>query len=186
MKQPSRFMPEYPLRRPGVIGWLVAVAYVVLFVWLIAEGFLKNPLAALVGVAAVLVVVGVSVRHGRARAAALRDLAMRRKGQSICDFAKDFDARNVNTWVIRAVYEQLQQYLNPTVEQFPVRADDELLGKLIDDPDDLDMDLAVQIAARTGRSLKRPQDNPHYQRIHTVRDLVCFFNAQPLTTAPTP
>ena len=70
MKQPSRFMPEYPLRRPGVIGWLVAVAYVVLFVWLIAEGFLKNPLAALVGVAAVLVVVGVSVRHGRARAAA--------------------------------------------------------------------------------------------------------------------
>jgi|HubBroStandDraft_1064217.scaffolds.fasta_scaffold01793_8 hypothetical protein len=185
MKQPSRFMPEYPLRRPGVVGWLVALAYVVLFVWLIAEGLLKNPWAVLIGVAAVLMVV-VSVRHGRARAAALRDLAMRREGQSICDFARDFDARDVDTRVIRAVYEQLQQYLNPTVEQFPVRADDELLGKLIYDPDDLDMDLAVQIAARTGRSLKRPQDNPHYQHICTVRDFVCFFNAQPLTTAPTP
>lgn len=31
-----------------------------------------------------------------------------RKGRSICEFAREFEAGTVDTWIIRATYEQLQ------------------------------------------------------------------------------
>jgi hypothetical protein len=112
----------------------------------------------------------------------LKHLAKLRAGESICEFARSFERNNVDTWVIRAVYEQLQDYLgkNPVV---PIRAADRLKEDLPIDAEDLEMDLAEEIAQRTGRSLKDTTANPYYGKIRTVEDLVLFFNSQPKAAA---
>lgn len=48
----------------------------------------------------------------------LAALAQEREGESICDFARAFDTRTTDTWVIRAVYEQLQQQLGRVYPDF--------------------------------------------------------------------
>ena len=97
-----------------------------------------------------------------------------REGLGICQFARSFDTREVDTWVIRGVYEYLYNHLG-----FSVKADDELFGFLKIKHDDLDFDLA-EIAKRVGRSLENFENNPYYSGISSVRDLVNFFNTQPL------
>ena len=47
------------------------------------------------------------------------------------------------------------------------------------DPDDVDLSLAPDIAQRAGRSLDDTSRNPYFAKVHTVKDLVLFFNAQP-------
>ncbi|RQO58068.1 hypothetical protein DBR47_14800 [Paucibacter sp. KBW04] len=106
-------------------------------------------------------------------------LASEREGQSICEFARDFDARAVNTWIIRAVYEQLQEQLKHIHPAFPVRADDRLKEDLLLDDDDLDMDLAQEVEARTGISIDQSGNNPYFGKVKTVRDFVLFFQSQP-------
>lgn len=113
----------------------------------------------------------------------LRALAAQRCGESICDFARSFDARAVDTWVIRAVYEALQDYMASPYPNFPVRASDRLLKTIVADPDDLDMVLVPEIAERTGRSLEHVKLNQHFGKVVTVSDLVLFMNAQ--TVLPT-
>jgi hypothetical protein len=112
----------------------------------------------------------------------LKHLAELRAGESICEFARSFERKGVDTWVIRAVYEELQDYLgkNPVI---PIRATDRLDDDLPIDMEDLEMDLAVQISQRTGRSLTDSVANPYYEKIRTVEDLVLFFNAQPKAAA---
>ena len=106
-------------------------------------------------------------------------LASEREGQSICEFTRDFDARAVDTWIIRAVYEQLQGQLKQVHPKFPVRADDRLKEDLLLDDDDLDMDLARAVAARAGRSIDDTGGNPYFDKVRTVRDFVFFFQNQP-------
>jgi hypothetical protein len=100
-----------------------------------------------------------------------------KKGQ--LQFARDFDTRAVDTWIVRAVYEQVQGQLKHVHPAFPVRASDRLKEDLHLDDDDLDMDLAVQVEQRTGRSLDETKANPLFGKVKTVRDLVLFFHAQP-------
>jgi hypothetical protein len=85
--------------------------------------------------------------------------------------------------VIRAVYEQLQEYLggNPPV---PIRAEDRLKDDLPLDMEDVELDIALQISRRTGRSLSNTIANPYYAKVKTVKDLVLFFNAQPRAAEP--
>jgi hypothetical protein len=47
------------------------------------------------------------------------------------------------------------------------------------DADDLEEVVAVEIAERAGRSLQDTTRNPYFKRVHTVKDLVRFFCAQP-------
>ncbi|MDI4635539.1 hypothetical protein J7U46_20920 [Pelomonas sp. V22] len=112
-------------------------------------------------------------------------LASRREGQSICEFARDFDARAVDTWVIRAVYEQLQSHLRYVHPSFPVRADDRLKEDLLLDDDDLDIDLAQEVEERTGRSVDGATNNPYSGKVRTVRDFVLFFQHQPRAKSAT-
>jgi hypothetical protein len=109
----------------------------------------------------------------------LRNLATERDGESICEFARDFDTRVVDTWIVRAVYEQVQGQLKHVHPAFPVRASDRLKEDLHLDDDDLDIDLAMQVEQRTGRSLDETKANPLFGKVKTVRDLVLFFHAQP-------
>jgi hypothetical protein len=121
------------------------------------------------------------VQHKRHRAR-LRMLAESRSGESICEFARTFGGGEIDTWVVRAVYEQLQQYLGGDVP-VPIRATDRLKEDLPIDTEDLEMDLMAKISRRTGRSLTNTTANPYYERVRTVGDLVLFFNAQPKGSA---
>ena len=64
--------------------------------------------------------------------------------------------------------------------QVPIRADDHLKEDLEIDDDDIDLDLVDSVSQRTGRCMEGYKQNPLYGRVKTVRDLVMFFNAQPL------
>lgn len=107
---------------------------------------------------------------GRRRA---QRIAVARSGESICAFARSFERREVDPWVIRATYEQLV-----TTCGFPVRADDHFERDLCIGDEDLDFE-AMDIAKRSGRSLDRAEANPLFGKIKTVRDLVLFLNHQP-------
>ncbi|WP_413663169.1 hypothetical protein ACG1BZ_18920 [Microbulbifer sp. CNSA002] len=104
-------------------------------------------------------------------------LCNNRKGLSICEFAREFDRKIVDTWIIRAVYEQLQAAL-PTKQLVPIQASDDFFKTLKLDEDDLDLDLIEEIAQRTGRTLEDYQSNPYLGKVTTVRNLVLFFNHQ--------
>ena len=123
-------------------------------------------------------VAAVVIRNKRRIRRHLMALAETRKGESICEFSRTFDVRNTDTWVIRAVYEQLQQQLRWVYPEFPVRATDRLIEDLMLDPDDLDMDVFVDVTRRTGRSRRDVKANPFYGRVKTAADLVNFFCAQ--------
>jgi hypothetical protein len=101
-----------------------------------------------------------------------------RDEESICTFARSFSTRHVDTWVIRAAHQEIQQLMKSYVPAFAVRASDLLLDDLHIDSDDIE-DLLVDIAARSGHSLDGTENNPFYGKINTVRDLVLFINAQP-------
>ncbi len=105
-----------------------------------------------------------------------------RKHLSICDFAREFNSKEVDTWVIRATYEQLQKSLG-TKQLIPIKSSDHLFDDLMLDEDDLDLDLAEEIAQRTGRSLNDIEQNSYYGKVQTAKDLVLFFNKQLLVNA---
>jgi hypothetical protein len=130
-----------------------------------------------VGIATV-VVVALGVRNRRRMKRHLTALAQARQGESICEFSRAFDMRNTDTWVIRAVYEQLQHQLRRVYPSFPVRATDRLIEDLMLDPDDIDMDIAVDVIQRTGRSWRNGKTNPYFGRVQTAHDLVQFWCAQ--------
>jgi len=113
----------------------------------------------------------------------LEALAEMRSGESICEFARAFERRSVDTWVVRAVYEQVQELLRPSYANFPVRADDRLKDDLDIEMDDVEMDLAPMVAERTGRLLDRTESNPFFGKLSTVADLVRFFSSQPLVAS---
>lgn len=75
---------------------------------------------------------------------------------------------------MRAVYERVQQQQHPPA--FPLRFEDRLKEDLHIDVGDLDMDVAVEVEQRTGRSLKDADANPYFGKVEPVRDLVLFFS----------
>lgn len=180
MRTPSRYMPKYQDPPAKPFGTLVLCLMVAFMAGAGATLLLSAPL--LTGCAAVIgwLFISHSVKiAGYKTTLALRTLAASRPHNSICHFARSFDCRAVDTWIIRAVYEELQEELVAGSPHFPVRANDYLCADLLIDPEDLDMSLAPVIAQRTGRSLEHASRNPYWGKTHTVADLVMFFNAQP-------
>ena len=110
-------------------------------------------------------------------------LQEKRKEESICEFARSFDRRTVDTWIIRAVYEEIQRHVCLPGGLLPIHATDDLFGLLELDHDDLDMDIVEAIAQRTGRSLDGIESNPFAGKVETVGDLVHLFNSQPMANA---
>jgi len=162
-------------------GWLlIACVFAVGVYFAIAK-----PVALLIAVSALTLLSLVAKQQSEREARKLLTLASEREGQSICEFARDFDARAVNTWIIRAVYEQLQEQLKHIHPAFPVRADDRLKEDLLLDDDDLDMDLAHEVEARTGISIDESGSNPYFGKVKTVRDFVLFFQSQPGSSSAT-
>lgn len=105
-----------------------------------------------------------------------------RLGETICTFARSFDRRAVDPWVIRATWDELQTYLGKPDRPFPIRASDDWADDLWIDPEDLG-DAFDRIARRSGHSTDGTERNPWYGRVTTVGDLVHSVNAQPRTEA---
>jgi hypothetical protein len=158
---PSNRMPSYEEPRLSFVGSLVLVAILsscALLIWI-------EPWAVL-AVVAISIVLTLVDKCWRTR------MANSRQHESLCTFARNFDCRAIDTWIIRAVYEQIQPLVG-----FPLRKWDTLRADLRLDGDDLSC-LAEEIAARTGRPLHGTEKNPWFGRVDTVADLVSFFSCQ--------
>ncbi len=122
-----------------------------------------------------VVVTVIQTRRHRRR---MRALAAERDGESICQFARSLPYRQLDTSVIRLVYEAMQSEIAVPNLAVPIRASDGCTDTLEIDPEDLEY-LVVDLADRSGRSLDGCEQNPFYGRVHTVGDLVHFLCAQP-------
>jgi len=174
---PSRRMPKFRPAPFTPLGWFVILGFVVG----LAFEFWQYPVLVGSGLALLTVVAFLSVHFEKRR---LREIAEKRRGESLCTFSRSFDCRHIDTWVIRAVYEAVGNLLG--IAGFPLRREDNLSKTLRMDDEDLDMVVAVSIAQRTGRSLVDCESNPHFGKVQTIGDLVMFFNAQPIQSQLTP
>ena len=176
MSRPSRLMP--PLVPPPAALWKRALAFSFLamlggtVLWLLWNW----PLPTL---GLILLVAAVSAFQNRRRRRHLHALAESREQDSICTFVRSLPIRTLDPWVVRAVFEQLQDYLRDSQAAFPLRPADRLVEDLRIDMDDLDEALIWNIARRSGRSLRDSRVNPHYGQVTTVEGLIWFFCAQP-------
>jgi hypothetical protein len=191
MRIPSRRMPKS--HHPTLSGWRRVVALAAMgallltIVGLYLRALVQAPIPFL-GATAALVGAFAVWHYGwgrpplRRTEAAVRALAAARAGQSICEFSRDFDLRAVDSWIVRAVYDELQSEMEAAhgLAAFPLRADDRMVDDLHLDPEDLDLSVAPAVADRACRSLDDWASNPFYEDTTTVRGLVLFLNAQPL------
>jgi hypothetical protein len=175
MRLPSRFIPSRSTPRLGLSGVLVLIAMLLGFGYFI---YSSSNLARCITAALVCAFCGYVVVINRQEKHRFKVMASSREGESICEFARSFNVRQTDTWIIRAAYQELQLLLQSYVPAFPVRASDSLLNDLKIDPDDVE-DLLLDIAERSGRSLDKTENNPYYGKVRAVSDLVFFINAQP-------
>jgi hypothetical protein len=167
-------MPKARAQPKGILSWVFLAALVGAIAYLV----LTEPKTSAV-IGALLIIGYLAIRPGiKRQEMQLRELAASRKGQSICDFAREFDLRTVDSWIVRAVYEQVQRQLARVHPEFPLHADDLLKEELRLEDDDLDLDVVIEVEERTGRSLDNATSNPYFGKVRTVRDLVLFFQAQ--------
>lgn len=170
MKKPSRHMP---LRvDPSVISsWVLAVfssaavVFGLLIHWPITVCFA-------LAIAMVFIWGSKTQRH-------IDSIVADRDGEGICTFARALDMRNLDPWVVRAVYEEVSEFVFGMGENSPLRPEDDLTRDLLLDEDDIDLAIFTAVAERTSRSLDGWETNPLGGRIETVKDLIYFFNAQP-------
>jgi len=168
-------MPKYVRKKATPLAWLIVFSLLALLAFFATTYFLI-----IVGLFALVMVLEF---FGKPRENEYyENLYNSRRVLSICDFAKEFDCKVVDTWIIRAVYEEIQEYL-PLDEKMPIKSSDNLKTDLRLDDDDLDLDLAEQISQRTGRTMENCENNPYYGKVFTVKDLVLFFNYQALNNA---
>src|SRR5262249_31590175 len=145
----SRNMPPAPPSPPltrGRLVFLLALGAGLLYLLYLAPVAFLLPCA---GIAAIYVYGSIKTRRHFPR------LALEREGESTCTFARSFDYRNTDTWILRAVYEELQRGLNTGRYVVPLRATDRLVEDLGFDWEYLDVSSIIpDIAFRTGRTLE--------------------------------
>ena len=83
---------------------------------------------------------------------------------------------------MRAVWDELQPYVEVRRRHVPIRPADRLLEDLEIDDEDLE-DLAVRAATRAGRATSDWQSNPLNGSVVTVGDLVRLISLQPRVAA---
>lgn len=166
-------MPKYKERPTTVGGWVFLVLVLSLFGWFIWS-------APVVLLAAPVFFI-VEYRNRKESKKHFEALLADRVDDSICTFSRHFECREIDTWVIRAVYEQLQNYMASEKGNFPIRPMDDVFTDLRIDDEDYEIDIVEEISERTGRTLESADQNPHYGKANIVENLVYFFNEQPKT-----
>ena len=94
-------MQQQALWAPHVLAVLIAG-----FIFLLVS----KPVHTIIFVLLFCGLVLVSLKETKRDEQYLRDLAAEREGESICQFARDFEMRQTDAWIVRAVYEQLQAH----------------------------------------------------------------------------
>jgi len=150
----------------------IPLAYVFVAVFLLCIfGLCCVKPVVIAGIAVFIVVMWMATLIARRR---LNKIASERHEESICTFARSFDCRRIDTRIIRAVYEELQKYLKSDCDHFPIRAADRIDEDLRIDGEDLS-DIMYDIAARAGYDMNKTNNNPLYDKVKTIEDLVMFF-----------
>lgn len=127
-----------------------------------------------IGIIVIAIVLSTIFNHYR-----MKGIAISRGDADICKYARSFDYRNVDTKIIREVYEKVQEWSgNYEGKPFPVVADDNFDNIYQMDPDDLD-DIYWEVADKFGISTDNPEANPYYGKVTTVQNLVLFLHHQP-------
>jgi hypothetical protein len=146
-----------------------------LYVFYLAIHLRMSYVFILVAVLGIFIWLGTALdRHRMSRVAADRT------DENICAFVRSFDYRQADSWILRAVYEELSRNLAVDGRPLPIRADDRWEEDLKIDPEDME-DFLKDIAHRAKRSLDDTEGNPLYGRVKTVRDIVSFLQHQPRT-----
>lgn len=179
MRLPSRFIPPRVSPR---LGWSGSFLLVALLIGSVCFIYSLSQLSRYITAAMVCSILAYAWVVNKRTKRRFELIAGSRNGDSICEFAKSFDTRATDTWIIRAAHQELQAVLQSYLRDFPVRASDSLLVDLGLDLDDVE-DLLQDIARRSSRSLAKTAENPYYGRLNTVKDLVLLVNAQPQTSS---
>ena len=171
-----------PLYIPELISWqkkVLAYSVLALILYVLLSAIVGHPwISAILATALTISCVYSSKRH-KLR---LKKMTDERTNEGICTFARSFDRKEVDTWIIRAVHEELQPQMMFPEGTCPLRASDKLEEDLIIDPEEIE-DLIPRVAQLTGRSLEDTERNPFYGKITTVGDIVLFINGQPKISA---
>lgn len=176
-------MPKYQCSNEpmGIIEWCICLVLLGFLLALIISLAISDPwaLPCILGFIFFILLISKWLTQKTIKSFAL--LAERRKNDSICSFARHFDCRKVDPWVIRAVYEQLQERTDEYYPGFPIHPLDSVFEDLELDDEDFEEDVVGEIAHRTGRSLENAEENPYFGKANIVENLVYFFNLQPKT-----
>ncbi len=175
MNLPSRRMPPSEVRKVLPMGCLtlgiLLVAVVVVSIYFITKSVaVPSILGGFFAFYAVLTI----FHHRR-----LRRIQEERKGESIGTFARALPARAHDTWVVRAVYEEMSRVVGA-----PLRPTDEVWKFWNVDPEEFD-DIILVIGYRARRSMEDIRPNPLFRRIVTIADVITFFEHQPKLPTPT-
>jgi hypothetical protein len=160
-----------PPLRGGTVG-IGAILFLVVLLALAVWGIATLMISSTFGfVASMVIVAGFTVlqiqinRHQRR-------MKQQRASLSICDFAREFDARKIDPWVIRFVYEELTD-----LTDYPICASDHLYDDLHLDPDDVELDLLSHISPRLARDIHGAPDSDI--PVETAHDLVQWIDRLP-------
>jgi hypothetical protein len=179
----SRHMPK--MERGSLLGtfvwWLLCSLFYLAFGAWLASFLWLNPIFILPVILFVILFTISLVVDSRKYRLRMEALAQEREGESICTFAKAFDLRKTDSWIVRGAYDQFQNYFTCDGPNFPFRASDRLTEDLHMDGDEVE-NVMDEVCLRAGRSFEETENNPFYDKVNTVGDLVHFLNAQPRIT----
>ena len=175
MRTPSRYMPTYnetlTWKSPS-IGYIIIAPF---FLWL-AYGIWDDPMVGVVllGIIFIIFLFGYFSPYSTE---SIDALYVERKNEDIGTFTRLLDYKNIDTWIIRAVYEEVNSELEYD-KPLPLRPSDNLEKDLKLDDEDLEY-ILTHIFARVEISVENIEKNPYYGKIETVGDIIHFCNYQP-------
>ena len=163
-------LPEAPVRDSDYM--IVGLFLSGLVLW----GAIANPLLTLI----IVVFIPLIYLAGPTVDRRLLGLAAERPDDSICTFARAFDRRTMDAWIVRATWDEIRSYL-PEFEgrPFPLRATDRLWDDLHLEADDMEYAIVTNIVQRSGRRFRTETTDDDTQPITTVGDLVRWIHTLP-------
>lgn len=169
MKGFSRNMDQYPDVPIGIKGGVIMVILITLLgVWVY-----NYPEVLLIILAFYIIAITGTLQEEK-RFKRIKEV---RVGESICTFTRSLPYREIDPWIIRAVWDGCQDFLGAKKDgYFPIRTTDKLDDFFISD--DI-VDLLEKAASRSKRSFIGEEKNPLYGKVDTVGDLIHFLNKQP-------
>jgi len=173
MRVPSRYMPTYEETltwKSHSIGYALLFVFIGWFLYVIWD----EPYLALFFFGVILI----SSVSGSSLSTTIEKRMQERSYEDIGTFTRSLDYRNIDTWIIRAVYEEIGSELDIDGKIFPLRGSDNLYKDLRLDDEDLYY-VFNRVMARTGISDLGAEENPYYHKVETVEDMILFLNAQP-------